>query len=107
MTITIVRYRTKPDRADENQALVEKVFGELDLDRPDGLRYVTFRLDDGVSFVHVAQVETDDGSNPLGATQAFQDFTRDIADRCEEGPTPSGASVVGSYRFRVDGADGG
>ena len=26
MGVTIVRYRTKPERADENQALVEKVF---------------------------------------------------------------------------------
>ena len=41
MGATIVRYRTKPDRADENQALVEKVFAELDADRPAGLRYAT------------------------------------------------------------------
>ena len=29
MTVTVVRYRTKPERADENQALVEAVFAEL------------------------------------------------------------------------------
>ena len=54
---------------------------------------------DGVSFVHVASIETDDGANPLGATPAFSEFLRGIDDRCEEGPLASGATVVGSYRF--------
>ena len=99
MSVAVVRYQTKPDRADENQALIEKVFGELDDDAPDGLRYAAFRLADGVSFVHVASVDTDDGTNPLTATPAFAEFVRDIADRCEEGPVASDATVVGSYRF--------
>jgi hypothetical protein len=99
MTVTVVRYRTKPDRAEENQALVEKVFGELNAGAPEGLRYATFRLADGVSFVHVASVETEDGTNPLGATPAFAEFLRQIKDRCEEGPAASDATVVGSYRF--------
>ena len=54
MSMTVVRYRTKAGRGDENQALIEKVFAELDGNRPDGLRYAAFRLADGVSFVHVA-----------------------------------------------------
>jgi hypothetical protein len=95
----VVRYRTKPDRAEENVALIEKVFAELDASRPVGLRYANFRLADGVSFVHVAEVDTADGSNPLTKTAAFQEFLRDIADRCEEGPVASEATLVGSYRF--------
>ena len=47
MSVTVVRYKTKPDRADENQALIEKVFGELNSDRPARLRYASFRLADG------------------------------------------------------------
>jgi hypothetical protein len=62
---TVVRYRTTPDRAEENVALIEKVFAELDASRPEGLRYASFRLGDGVSFVHVAEVDTADGTNPL------------------------------------------
>lgn len=99
MTATVVRYKTKPDRADENQALIEKVFGELAAASPPGLRYSSFRLADGVSFVHVASVETDDGTNPLLATPAFSEFLREIKDRCDEGPVASDATVVGSYRF--------
>jgi hypothetical protein len=99
MSVTIVRYKTKPDRAEENQALIAKVFGELDDSGPAGLRYAAFRLADGVTFVHVASIETDDGTNPLGATAAFPEFVREINDRIEEGPLASEATVVGSYRF--------
>ena len=99
MDVTIVRYTTNSHRADENQALVEKVFADLDATRPSGLRYASFRLSDGVSFVHIAAVDTDDGTNPLTRTPAFGDFVRDIADRCETAPVASDATLVGSYGF--------
>jgi hypothetical protein len=97
-TTTVVRYTTRADRADENQRLIEAVFAELATDRPDGLDYASYRLADGVSFVHVATVHTADGVNPLTATAAFAEFTRDIGSRCVEGPEASSASTVGSYR---------
>ena len=82
MTVTVVRYQTKADRADENQQLVEAVYEELAASQPDGFRYLTVRLGDGVSFVHVAT--HDDGSpNPLATTAAFAEFQREIADRCD------------------------
>jgi hypothetical protein len=94
----VVRYRPKPDRADENQRLVEAVFAELAATDPGGIRYATLRLADG-TFVHVADIEGD--SNPLAQTAAFAEFQSEIADRCEvgEGPNPQDAIVVGSYGF--------
>lgn len=50
MGVTEVRYRTKPDRSDENADLVERVFVELEATAPAGLPYATFRLADSVSF---------------------------------------------------------
>lgn len=102
MPVTVVRYTTKPDRADENQAFIEKVFAELAVERPEGLRYMTVRLADGVSFVHVASVETADGVNPLTTTAAFGAFQKDIAGRLEEGPVAMQGSVIGSYGFPVE-----
>jgi hypothetical protein len=99
MSVTVVRYRTKADRADENQALIEKVFAGLEIDGPDGLHYASFRLADGVSFVHVASVESGDGTNPLTSSPAFAAFVSHIGDRVEEAPVSSDATVVGSYRF--------
>ena len=99
MQTTIVQYTVKADRADENREYVRGVFEELDANRPDGLRYVSFNLDDGLTFVHVAVVETEDGENPLPKTQSFQNFIKDIQDRCEIPPAASAANIVGSYRL--------
>jgi hypothetical protein len=95
----VVRYQTKPERAEENQALIEKVFEDLEQRQPDGFTYKVFRLEDGVSFVHVL-VEHDDVADPdsLADVPAFQAFTADIADRCEVPPVASKASIVGGYR---------
>ena len=102
MKKVVVRYKTKPEKADENQRLVENVFAELSESDPGGVRYATFRLADGVSFVHVAFIETEDGSNPLGQTTAFAEFQREIGARCDEPPAAEDAEVVGSYRFFAD-----
>ena len=42
----VIRYTTTAETAEENAALVREVYAELAADAPDGLRYVTFRLDD-------------------------------------------------------------
>jgi hypothetical protein len=97
MRQVIVRYRVKPDRADENVSLVRAVYEELDKDKPEGLRYATLRLDDGVSFVHLSESEAD--ASPLTDVPAFKAFQKEIADRSEEGPVVTEVDVVGSYGF--------
>ena len=61
-------------------------------------RYATYRLDDGVTFVHVARLA--DSENPLAALPAFAEFQRELLERCVEQPAPSAATVVGSYKDR-------
>jgi hypothetical protein len=97
MNHVVVRYRTHPDRADENAELVARVFARLNADQPDGIRYATLRLADGVTFVHVASIDTADGSNPLFALPEFTEFTRAIGERCEQPPDGQDATVVGAY----------
>jgi len=96
MSTVVVRYRPKPEHADENQRLVEAVFHALAEKQPDGLRYLTLRLADG-TFVHVADVSAD--TNPLSELDAFAAFSAGVGDRCEpgDGPNPQPATVVGSY----------
>jgi len=103
MPTIIVRYETKPERADENQQLVEKVFAELEERRPDSFRYASFRLEDGVSFIHIV-TETEGGSNPMSLADlpAFREFQREIADRCAVQPVAQGAAIVGAHRFFPD-----
>jgi hypothetical protein len=45
----MVRYKVKPDQVAANERLVRDVYDELARTRPEGLRYGTFKLDDGVS----------------------------------------------------------
>ena len=97
MGAVVVRYKVKPERVAENELLVDRVYAELAERDPGGLRYATFLLADGVSFVHVASIETEDGSNPLGTIAAFADFTREIGERCDEPPVALDARIVGSY----------
>jgi dipeptidyl aminopeptidase/acylaminoacyl peptidase len=93
---SVIRYRTRPDAAEENVRLVEAVYAALEEAKPSGLEYATYRLDDGVTFVHIARLP--DTENPLGALPAFAEFQREITERCVEQPAPSRATVVGSYR---------
>jgi hypothetical protein len=98
MTVAkVIRYRTKPEQADENERLIQDVFAELAVEQPTGLRYATFRLADRVSFVHVAVLEGE--TNPLVDLPAFGAFQENIGDRVTEGPDASDATVVGSYGF--------
>jgi hypothetical protein len=97
MKRTMVRYKVKPDKAGENQQYIERVFDELKRNSPPGLRYASFKQNDGVSFVHIASVEAD--VNPLSQSPAFQAFTADIKERCEEPPVAVDLEEVGSYHF--------
>jgi hypothetical protein len=96
MGSSMVRYKVRPERADENVALVEAVYAELAAKRPADLHYATFRLPDGVSFMHVV-VETDRPGRILGEIDAFKAFTADIEGRCDEPPVVTEISMVGSY----------
>ena len=99
MKAVMVRYKVKPERAAENEELVRAVYEELRSNEPAGLRYVTFQLDDGVSFAHVALVDTDDGENPLSEVKAFAGFQKGIGERCDEPPVATPMREVGSYRL--------
>jgi hypothetical protein len=98
----MVRYKVKADRAAENEGYIAKVFEQLRSNKPSGLRYASFKLEDGLSFVHIVSVEAADGSNPLSELPAFKAFTAQIKDRCEEPPIAVDLKEVGSYRFFGD-----
>ena len=99
MKRVIVRYKIKADKAQDNIAYIQEVFKALDKSKPEGLRYTSFQMEDGLSFVHIASIETDDGSNPLSALSEFKAFTEDISSRCEEAPVASEANMIGNYRI--------
>ena len=96
MTRRLIRYRARPDRADENQRLIEAVFQELRETKPEGVRYMVLRMADD-SFVHF--VELKGPANPLQALESFRKFTGSNAERVLEPPVANEASVIGDYRM--------
>ena len=98
MNAIMVRYKVKPERVTENEEYISRVFEELNEKKPSGFRYSSFKLEDGVSFVHIVLEESDTGAS-LGDFPAFQAFTAHIVERCDEPPAATGMTAVGSYRI--------
>jgi hypothetical protein len=59
----IVRHRVKPDHAERNVELVRAVYAELEQTAPERFHYGTFRLDDGLTFLHIV-AQGDDRNDP-------------------------------------------
>jgi hypothetical protein len=95
MTRVMVRYKVKPEQVARNEELVRAVYAELHQAEPGGLRYATFKLPDGVTFVHLA--DTNGEGTPLTGLAAFKTFQAELRERCDEPPVPSEQSEVGSF----------
>src|SRR3978361_1775668 len=98
MKATVVRYQARPEQAAENQRLVEAVFADLEERESVGFTYKVFRLEDGVSFIHVLVEHDVEVPDSLQSVPAFQAFLAGISDRCDSPPVAMGATVVGGYR---------
>jgi hypothetical protein len=90
----LVRYKTKPERTEENERLIEKVFQELRAKAPEGVRYLVLMLGD-CTFVHFVV----DSTNLIPGLEAFQSFRSDIKERCVEPPQQDDAAIIGNYRM--------
>ena len=66
---------------------------------PEGIHYATFRLPDGVSFMHVV-IDSDQPGRILGELPAFKAFSGTIEERCDEPPVATELTLVGSYAVR-------
>ena len=93
----MVRYKVKAGRAAENESYITRVFAQLARENPPDFRYASFKLDDGVSFVHI--VSSEGADSPLRELSAFREFIAGIRDRCEEPPASFDLTEVGSYGF--------
>ncbi len=98
MKMTVVRYRTTPETAEENEHLIQAVFRELSAKSPDNVRYLSLRLSDS-TFIHFSVAETEDGASPIPRLEAFRPFQSSLKDKCVEQPQQSYATVVGNYRM--------
>jgi len=96
MKTILVRYKTSPAQAAANETLVHAVFDALRAASPKGVRYATHRLADGVTFIHIATLDSA-GETTLTTLPAFKAFQERLKERCVEPPVLTELSVVDSY----------
>ena len=97
MRRTVIRYKTTPEMAKKNAELVANVFAALRAAQPEGLRYLSLRLEDD-SFIHFVETAAG-GASPLQNLPAFAAFQTGIRERCAEPPLAKGATIVGNYHM--------
>ena len=98
MKRTLIRYKTKPDMADKNAELIAAVFAELKAAKPEGIRYLSLRLEDD-TFIHLVETRPMTAASALTKLAAFQAFQSGVRDRCAEPPLVRGVTIVGNYRM--------
>ena len=98
MAHRLIRYRTRPERADANQALVQAVFAELQSQQPEGFRYLVLRAP-GDTFLHLVTAEPGKDTSSLTSLPSFREFQRELSERCVEQPVPGEVTIVGNHRM--------
>lgn len=99
MKKNLVRYKLIASKVAENEMLVKEVYKQLHETKIDGFHYATFKLADGVSFVHIAFADNEEASKEFSNLTAFKKFQTNIKDRCEEFPVVTPITEIGSYNF--------
>ncbi|MER5717527.1 hypothetical protein [Streptomyces sp. NPDC002132] len=79
-------------------ALLHTVYADLQQARPRGLRYDTFRLDGGGSFLALIESEGDPVAAPHHRLASFQRYRAALSEICTEPPIVAYLDEVGSYR---------
>lgn len=97
MSAMLLRTRVKAEKAAEVEAAVRVLFAALDEARPHGVRYSSYRLQDGVTYVVVLQIE-EGIDNPLPKVPEFLEFQENLRGWLAEPPAPEQLTVIGDYR---------
>lgn len=92
----MVKYTVKPDRVAENEQQIQELFDELRSAQRDGLQYTVLKLDDGVTFIHLISHEGQRGHMAERQRDALRALHAGLRDRCDEPPTRSEVTVIGS-----------
>lgn len=93
----MLRTKVKPDSAVEAEAGVKALFAALEEEKPQGIRYSSYRMSDGVTYVVLLEVQ-DGVDNPLPGIAAFRDFQSSLGGWLAEPPAPEQLTAIGDYQ---------
>jgi hypothetical protein len=98
MKVQMVRAKVKAEHVAEIEAAGQRLFAALERAQPQGIRYTTCLLPDGVTYVNF--IALDDGvDNPLLALPEARALQEGLKNWLAEPPTSEQLTVFGSYRF--------
>jgi hypothetical protein len=97
MRVMMVRSEVKAERVAEVEAAIEKAFAGIHQAKPEGVRYASSKLGDGVTVVALLALEGD--TYPLLELPAFREFQESLKDRVAGPAVPEQLQVIGSYRL--------
>ena len=98
MTVLTVRAKVKEEHVAEAEAAAKRMFAAIEREQLEGIRYASIKLDDGVTFLALLEIE-DGAENPLAALPEAQAFYTSLPGWHAEPPEVGPGTVVGSYRL--------
>lgn len=97
MKQTLVQYKIRADKVEENEQLVRAVYQQLDEEGLEGFRYMTLKLQDGQTFMHIALAASEETNAVFTSLPAFQEFRANIKARCEQLPVAGSVLLIGVF----------
>jgi quinol monooxygenase YgiN len=100
MNVIMIRAKLKPESVADVEAAAEKMFAAIHAEQPEGVKYASTRLDDGVTAVVLLALDgplDDPAANPLAAIPEFRAFQEQLPTWLAEPPTVEPLTVIGSY----------
>ena len=77
MSVRMIRAKIKAGKAADLEKAAQEMFTAIEAAQPQGVRYASCKLPDGVTYV-ILQGLDDDENNPLGAVPAFRNFQENL-----------------------------
>jgi hypothetical protein len=106
MSVLTVRAKLKEEHITEAVAAVKRMFAAIEREGLEGIRYASVKLEDGVTFL--AMLEIEDGvENPLAGLPEAQEFYGRLPGWYAEPPDVIPGTVIGSYRLFSDAVTAG
>lgn len=96
MDHAMIRYKVKREYLQQNLDLLRAAYEEIHASQPDDLQWVSYQLDDEISFVDIVSGSGDPGD--LAKLPAFHRFRSTLNDRCDEPPAMIEITEIGAFR---------
>jgi hypothetical protein len=98
MNVVMIRAKVKAENVPDVEAAAAKMFGAINAVQPEGVKYASTRLSDGVSVVALLALDDPD-DNPLQAIPEFREFQEHLPEWLAEPPNVEPLTVIGSYEL--------